>query len=141
VSIPLSPSGDITCLVNALRTLVKHYSQTAMAPLFSQLIGSFDRKWVLSKLRQALLFAGIDPAGFNGHSFRRGAANSVLKAGISREDIMKMGRWKSDSVDRYYSLTMEHKLLFSLSTQLHAKPGPSNLASDSRHAHSANPRV
>src|SRR5579859_5478369 len=96
VSIPLSPSGDIACPVSALRTLVQRYPRTAPAPLFSQLIGPFDRKWVLSKLRQALLFAGINPAGFSGHSFRRGAANSALKAGLSREDITKMGRWKSD---------------------------------------------
>ena len=140
VSIPLSPSGDSTCPVIALRTLVERYPQPATAPLFSRLIGPFDRKWVLSKLRQALLFAGINPGGFSGHSFRRGAANSALKAGISREDIMKMGRWKSDSIDRYFSLTTENRLLFSLSTQLHAKPGPPNFASDSRHAHSAIPR-
>jgi len=140
VSIPLSPSGDITCPVSALRTLFERYPRPRTAPLFSRLIGPFNRKWVLSKLRQALLFAGINPAGFSGHSFRRGAANSALKAGISREDIMKMGRWKSDSVDRYFSLTMSNKLLFSLSTQLHTKPGAPNLASDSRHAHSANSR-
>src|SRR5579859_1363887 len=140
VSIPLSPSGDIACPVSALRSLVERYPRPAIAPLFSRLLGPFDRKWVLSKLRQALLFAGINPAGFSSHSFCRGAANSALKAGISREDIMKMGRWKSDSVDRYFSLTMKNKLLFSLSTQLHAKPGPSNFASDSQHAHSANSR-
>src|SRR5579859_975627 len=93
------------------------------------------------KLRQALLFVGINPAGFSGHSFRRGAAHSALKAGISRKDIMKMGRWKSDSVDQYFSLTTANKLLFSLSTQLHAKPGPPNIASDSRHTLSANSRI
>src|SRR5579859_4541775 len=63
VSIPLSPSGDITCPVNVLRTLVELYPQPATAPLFSQLIGPFDRKWVLGELRQALLFAGINLAG------------------------------------------------------------------------------
>jgi hypothetical protein len=73
---------------------------------------------------------GINPAGFSGHFFHGGAANSALKAGILREDIMKMGRWKSDSVNRYFSLTMAKKLLFSLSTQLHAKPGPPNIASN-----------
>ena len=114
MSIPLSPSGDTTCPVIALRTLVERYPRPTTAPLFSRLIGPFDRKWVLSKLKQALLFAGINPAGFSGHSFRRGAANSALKAGISREDIMKMGRWKSHSVDRYFSPTTENRLLFSL---------------------------
>src|SRR5436190_3123996 len=138
ISIPLSPSGDINCPVSALRTLVEHYPKPTTAPLFSRLIGPFDRKWVLQKLRQSLLFAGINPVEFSGHSFRRGAANSAFKAGISREDIMKMGRWKSDSIDRYFSLTTANKLLFSLSTQLHTKPGPPNLAPDSQHAHSVN---
>jgi len=105
VSIPLSPSGDIACPVGTLRSLVQLYPRPATAPLFSQLIGPFNQKWVLGKLRQALLFAGINPAGFSSHSFHHGAANSALKAGISREDIMKMGRWKSDSVDQYFSLT------------------------------------
>jgi hypothetical protein len=103
MSIPLSPLGKIICPVSALRTFVKPYPRPATSPLFSRLIGPFDRKWVLGKLRQALLFAGVNAAGFSGHSFRRGAANSPLKAGISREGIMKMGRWKCDSVDRYFS--------------------------------------
>src|SRR5579859_6854943 len=71
-SIPLSPLWDITCPVSTLHALVERHPRPAMAPLFSQLIGSFDRKWVLGKLRQTQPFAGINPAGFSGHSFRRG---------------------------------------------------------------------
>jgi hypothetical protein len=67
--------------------------------LFCRVFGTFDRKWILSKISQALLFAGINPKGFSGHSFRRGAANSALQAGIPKTDIMQMGRWKSDSIE------------------------------------------
>ena len=63
--------------------------------------------------------AGINPEGFSGHSFRRGAANSALQAGISRPDIMKMGRWKSDAMDHYFSSTTNTKNLLALSKQLH----------------------
>ena len=51
VTIPLSTSGDIACPVSALCTLVERYPQPATAPLFSQLLGQFNRKWVLRKLR------------------------------------------------------------------------------------------
>jgi hypothetical protein len=134
VSIPLSPSGDSICPVAALHNLFDRYPKPASAPLFCRLCGPFDRAWALRKVSQALLFAGINPTGFTGHSFRRGAANSALKAGIARTDIMKMGRWKSDSIDRYFSVAGNNALLFSLSKQLHANPGPSIFASDSRRA-------
>jgi hypothetical protein len=131
IVIPLSPSGDATCPVVALRELFNRYPKSPSAPLFSRSYGPFDRAWVLRKLSQALLFSGINPAGFTGHSFRRGAANSAFKAGIPRADIQKMGRWKSNSIDRYFSAASNNTLLFSLSTRLHAKPGPSSSAPDS----------
>src|SRR5579859_2168106 len=90
------------------------------------------------KTETSTAFCGNKPSRLQRSFFSSRAANSALKAGISREDIMKIGRWKSDSVDRYFSLTTANKLLFSLSTQLHAKPGPPNIASDSRHTLSAN---
>ena len=136
VSIPLSPSHDSLCPVTALRDLIHRYPKPPSAPLFCRLHGPFDRTWVLRKISRALLFAGINPTGFTGHSFRRGAANSALKAGISRSDIMKMGRWKSDSIDRYFSVTSNNTLLFSLSKQLYANPGPSNFALNAQHTRS-----
>jgi hypothetical protein len=52
-------------------------------------------------------------------------------AGISRSDIMKMGRWKSDAVDRYFSSTSSSQNLLLLSRQLHSQPGPSISTADS----------
>lgn len=83
------------------------------------------------KVSQALLFAGINPTGFTGHSFRRGAANSALEAGIPKTDIMKTG---SNSIDRYFSVTGNNTLLFFLSKQLYTNPLPSSFAPNSRHA-------
>ena len=124
VTIPLSPSHDSTCPVAALRLLFQRYPKPPNQPLFSHSYGPFNRDWVLQRVSQALLLAGFNPAGFSGHSFHRGAANSAQKAGISRTDIMRMGRWKSDAVERYFSESSNNSLLFSLSQQLH-HPGPS----------------
>ena len=60
---------------------------------------------------------------FSGHSFRRGAATSALAAGISRSDIMLMGRWKSDAIDRYFSSSATSSKLFLLSKQPQSTPG------------------
>jgi hypothetical protein len=142
VSIPFSPSNDEICPVTALRTLFQRYPKPTSSPLFSRLCGPFDRQWVLRKMSQALLFAGLNPKGYTGHSFRRGAANSALNSGISREDIKRMGRWKSDSIDRYFTATTATTHLFSLSKQLHANPGPSTSApSPSRTYHTSTPRA
>jgi len=85
----------------------------------------FNQTWVIHRLRTLLLAAGINPVAFSGHSFRRGAANTAATAGISRADIMKMGRWKWDAVDRYFSSSINTANLFALSQQLHSRSGPS----------------
>ena len=115
VSIPLSPSNDGTCSMTALCTLFQHYPKPTSSPLFSRLCGPFDRQWALRKISQALLFAGLNPKGYTGHSFCCGAANSALNAGISKADIMRMGQWKSDSIHWYFSATATTTHLFSLS--------------------------
>ena len=142
VSIPLSKSSDTTCPVSALQLLFQRYPKPNQNPLFCRTQGAFDRKWILSKISQTLLLAGINPKGYSGHSFRRGAANSALKAGISRTDIMQMGRWKSDSIDRYFSASANHTLLFSLSKKLHTHPGPSSsILTSPSHSTKSKPRV
>lgn len=125
VSIPLSASNDSTCPVAALRSLLHRYPAPPTAPLFSRKLGSFNRLWVTKRLDSLLLASRINPAGFSGHSFRRGAANTAFSAGIDRSDIMKMGRWKSDAVDRYISSPTNTTSLFALSARLHTHPGPS----------------
>jgi integrase len=125
VMIPLSASHDLTCPVVALRILVHRYPKPPTHPLFSRTIGNFTSKWVIQRLQTLLRKTGINPTGFSGHSFHRGAVNSALSAGISRSDIQKMGRWKSDAVDRYFSTTSNTKNLLQLSRQLHSQPGPS----------------
>ena len=123
--IPLAASHDSTCPVSALKTLFHRYPNKNIDPLFTRVIGSFDGTWLIQRLHSLLRAAGINPDGFSGHSFRRGAANSALQAGISKQDIKTMGRWKSDAIDRYFSAATQTQHLLTLSKQLHSRPGPS----------------
>jgi integrase len=79
----------------------------------------------VEKLHYLLLAVGVDPSGFSGHSFRRGAASTAMAVGIPYDDIMRLGRWKSNSIDRYFSDMALQQNLISLSKQLHSQPGPS----------------
>jgi hypothetical protein len=44
---------------------------------------------------------GYNENDYNTHSFRIGAATHAAKMGKSDDEIMTMGRWKSDSYKRY----------------------------------------
>ena len=54
-----------------------------------------------SLLKVNLAKAGFDIQLYKGHSFRIGAATSAAEAGVSEQDIMRMGRWKSSAFKRY----------------------------------------
>ena len=123
--IPLSPSGDPCCPVRTLRILFERYPKPATDPLFSTSCGPFNKKWFTDNLTRSLLKAGIDPTTYSGHSFRRGAANSAVAAGIPRDEVKGMGRWKSDAVARYFSKSTTQAQLFSANRRLHVAPSSS----------------
>lgn len=125
ITIQLARAPDISCPVTALSRLFQHFPTTPTAPLFSRLSGPFSSAWVIERLRALLLTAGFDPTGFSGHSFRRGAANTALNMGLSMQEISTLGRWHSDSLDRYISTTTAEANLLSLSARLHSRSGPS----------------
>jgi integrase len=131
--IPLAPSYDSTCPVTALRSLFQKFPAPLNAPLFARSFGPFSYEWVISRVHSLLLAAGVSALGFSGHSFRRGAAISALEAGVPRMDIMKMGRWKSDAVDRYFDSTSNTSHLLRCSGLLHSQPGHSTPTPESRH--------
>jgi hypothetical protein len=109
-SVPISMpvTNDSICPREALKLLLVRFPASASAPLFCQnhQLGYrsgmyFTRDWFLNSLRDLLIKAGINPVGYNGHSFRRGAAHSAAVAGMSDEEIKTLGRWKSDSYKLY----------------------------------------
>jgi hypothetical protein len=95
---PLSP----LCPVTALRALFAHYPASPHAPLFIRSFNQpFDKSFFIRVMHHLLLDAGISTAGYSGHSLRKGAAVTADCNGISRHDIKRLGRWKSDAVDVY----------------------------------------
>ena len=123
--IPLARSNNSICPVTALRTLFSRFPKPPTAPLFARTVGPFSRAYVVKRLQDQLLLVGVKNAKrFTGHAFRRGAANSAIDAGIPQQDIQSMGRWKSDSVLRYFTPSSNTRMLMSLSHKLHAQPGP-----------------
>lgn len=128
--IPLARSPDASCPVTALSLLLTRYpSHSPDDPLFSRACGPFSHTWVLTRLHTLLLAAGIDPTGYSGHSFRRGAVNTAITMGISKDDIRDLGRWKSNAIDRYISSSTTHSTLLALSHRLHSRSGPSTSVS------------
>ena len=95
-----SPSSPL-CPVRALWNLVTRFPRDPCHPLFSRAFGPFSRRYLVDKIKEMLLRAGIPTADFSGHSLRKGAAVSAAANGISRDDIKLLGRWKSDAVDIY----------------------------------------
>lgn len=58
---------------------------------------------ISSWIKQGMNLAGIDTSTFKAHSIRGASVSNALARGITLKEIMKKGRWKSDSVlKRFY---------------------------------------
>ena len=99
VTLTMSATNDKACAVRALRHLFQRWPASLSSPLFD-IDGAFSRTFVTESLRQALRSAGLE-GHYSGHSFRRGAATSGRIAGLSEDEMMLLGRWKSDSYRLY----------------------------------------
>jgi hypothetical protein len=121
-TIPLAAANDACCPVAALRVLYTKYPKPASSPLFSRASGPFDKTWLSHNITRSLLKAGMDPQHFSGHSFRRGAANSAVAAGIPKDQIKDLGRWKSDAVNLYFTKKSTIDLRLEANRKLHLAP-------------------
>ena len=121
-AIQLAQSNSPLCPVRALTILFRHQPKQPTEPLFSRKYGSFNRLYVIEKIKELLLRAGISTAHFSGHSLSKGAAVSAVANGISKDDIKLLGRWKSDAVEVYINelAQSDHtKKLLHLNSRLH----------------------
>ena len=55
-------------------------------------------------LAKAIRCLGLPTQVYTSHSFRIGHASDLASKGLSNETIKKLGRWKSDAVERYIRL-------------------------------------
>jgi integrase len=108
VLLTIAAADDDACPVRSLRRLLERYPTSSLsAPLFfTSPTQCFTRDFVIDTLREQLRKLGID-GHYSGHSFRRGAATWARIAGLS-EEIMLLGRWKSDSWRLYVKTHPAH---------------------------------
>ena len=66
----------------------------------------------LVKMVQSML-AGIDPSGYSGHSFCIGAATTAAAKGIDADTIRTLGRWSSDTYQRYIQIPRQELAIIS----------------------------
>ena len=65
----------------------------------------------LTKLKGFLATLGFNPAGYSGHSFRRGGASLALNSCHVPVELIKLqGDWRSDCYQRYLEPSMDLKL-------------------------------
>ncbi|KAF5355210.1 hypothetical protein D9757_014770 [Collybiopsis confluens] len=106
------------CAVTVLKHLFVAHPLPLDSPLFSMVDGrSMTRSFFISTLKSRLLSIGVDPAGYSGHSFRRGAATSAAAASYSDYEIQLLGRWRSDAYKLYLDVPVGR--LLHLSARLH----------------------
>lgn len=72
---------------------------------------------IVTRLRRLLEEAGreagtrVDTKAYAGHSLRRGGAQALRDAGVPREVIMAIGRWRSSAVDVYLDVLQDDWLV------------------------------
>jgi hypothetical protein len=120
INITLSFVNDASCPVRALQRLVGKYPRHQSSPLFDRVVGPFNKRWFSENISDTLLQAGMPNASkYSGHSFRRGAANSAISAGLSLEEVKILGRWQSDAAKVYLTEKSTDTIKFAINTRLH----------------------
>lgn len=87
-------------------TLSSTKPQRVDGPLFQNIGGTpVTHSYVTGQLTFILKFLGIDPKFYKGHSFRIGAATHATTLGFSEPYIRQLGRWNSNTVQRYIRIS------------------------------------
>jgi integrase len=112
VDIVLPATGSTTCPVTALRTLFRRDPQDLDSFLFTHNGRSITREWLINTMRTKMDQAGMS-TDFNGHSFRRGAAQHASDNGLGDDDIKTLGRWTSEAFKRYFTADLHQRYLLT----------------------------
>ena len=101
VTLVLGKTDQILCPVSSMMSYLVVRGSSA-GPLFVYPDNSFlTRDRFVEEVRRALGSAGVDPALFNSHSFRIGAATTAAARGLEDSLIKTLGRWESSAYLRY----------------------------------------
>jgi len=113
----IAASGDQACAVKAMRRLQQadshHPNSTPLFCVRKHLQESFTREYIVPRLQQLTLLAGLGQGIWNGHSFRRGAATWAAELGMSESDIQTPGRWRCNAYNVYIEYWNKERIALS----------------------------
>ena len=110
--IPIPENDDPALdLFRHLTSLFKSVKTDDDAPALSYSSRSYvTHRFFTEKLKFFLAKAGLDPALFSGHSFRRGGASYLFSIGGTTLMVQVLGQWSSQIFTRYLYLSLEDRL-------------------------------
>ena len=95
-TVHLGCSGEAVCAVCITHHYLRIYPLPPSAPLFRLSTGQHLTYGLHNQhIKHLMHSAGFNPAHFSTHSIRAGAATQAARSGMAREDIKRLGRWRS----------------------------------------------
>jgi hypothetical protein len=102
VTIHIGHSVPVQAMLDYLR--IHPCLTTSSSPLFvssATCHSPLTREAMIQGTRAVLKHCGFDESKFSGHSYRKGGATSLFKAGVADSVIQLLGRWLSDAYKLY----------------------------------------
>ena len=101
-TVHLGCSGEAVCAVCITHHYLRIYPLPPSAPLFRLSTGQHLTYGLHNQhIKHLMHLAGFDPAHYSTHSLRAGAATQAARSGMAREDIKRLGRWRSQAYEVY----------------------------------------
>ena len=95
VVIHLAQTASPLCPVRALTRLFQEYPRQKSEPFFTRTVGPFNRQYIVDKIKELLLQAGISTFGFSGHSIRKGRQSQPPPMAYPRKTSNYLGDGKA----------------------------------------------
>ncbi len=96
------------CAVHAMKKMLEIFPKGYNDPLFQFKNGQIlARKRVSAILKSLCLRINVDPKKFPAHSFRKGGATALARAGVAENVIQILGRWSSQAYKEYIKMSPE----------------------------------
>ena len=109
----LGATEDDICPVEAVTSYVARRGASPGSFFRSESGAPLSKAQFVDKVRAALARAGVQQAGYSGHSFRIGAATTAAQAGLPDSVIQALGRWSSPAFLRYIRTPREELAQYS----------------------------
>ncbi len=92
---------QICCPIKLLLDYLALRGRQVGAIFLTQTGAPVTRDAFTSQLSEAIRLCGLDPSRYKGHSFQIGAASHAAEQGMSDSQIRIVGRWKSNTFQKY----------------------------------------